>query len=117
MQRHEDGGIVISCDFCGADWDENRPMIEGHKGSVLCLACLRLALEQAQPADESFDCTLCLQRHEAGVRSWAHPAPDDLPGRNREACLCWACVRLAAKTFHKDKDTEFRWNPADHPKA
>ena len=43
MQREEDGGIVISCDFCGTDWDEVVPMIEGHRGSVICLSCVEKA--------------------------------------------------------------------------
>ncbi|MEX0654932.1 MAG: hypothetical protein WD534_15525 [Phycisphaeraceae bacterium] len=116
MQRKEDGGIVISCDFCGVDWDEERAMVEGHQGSVLCLDCLKLALDQSEPADESFNCTMCLQEREPGKRWWMHPAPQDLPGRNREAAICWDCVRLAAKTYHKDKDIDFRWDPADYPK-
>ena len=43
MQRPEDGGIVISCDFTGIDWDERIPMIEGHQGSVLSLEALAMA--------------------------------------------------------------------------
>ncbi len=40
MQRDEDGGVVISCDYCGRDWhpyqpDPDNPMIEGHRGSVI----------------------------------------------------------------------------------
>ena len=117
MQREEDGGIVISCDFCGLDWDEVRAMLEGHHGSVMCLDCLRYALEQAQPSEVAFKCTLCLREREEGVRAWAHPGAEPSPGLNREAMACWDCIRLAAKTFHKDKDTDFRWNPADYPGA
>lgn len=121
MQRTEpDGGIIISCDFCGVDWDPQTgtpAMTEGHKGSALCLDCLRRALPESQPAAEAFDCTLCLQRREAPTRRWAHPAPEPAPGLNPGAAICWECVRLAAKTFHKDKDIDFRWDPSDWPRS
>ncbi len=115
MQRTEDGGIVISCDFCGTDWDEELIMIEGHKGSVLCLACLRRALEEAQPADEAFKGTLCLSEKPVGTRRWRHPDPKPSPGLNPDAPLCWDCIRLAAKGFHKDPDVDFRWDSSKYP--
>lgn len=105
MQRQDPDGVVISCDFCASDWDQVRPMIEGHRGSVLCLDCLRQALDQAAPASHDFDCTLCLQHRPAGRKFWRH----------RNAAVCYDCIRLAAKTFHKDPDTDFRWDPAQHP--
>jgi hypothetical protein len=112
----EQGLVIISCDFCGCDWDEVQPMIEGHKGSVLCLDCLKLALHHAQPSDEPFDCTLCLQQHTVGTRAWRNAQADPSPGLNPAAALCWDCVRLAAKTFTKDPDVPWRWDPADYPK-
>ena len=45
MQREEPDGIVILCDFCRRDWDGQEPMIEGHHGSIICLQCLKLALQ------------------------------------------------------------------------
>ena len=117
MQRTETDGIVISCDFCGTDWDEVLPMIEGHQGSVLCLSCLRYALDQATPAPEVFGCTMCLMEKPSQARCWAHPAPGSAPGVNRDAVICWDCVRLGAGTFHKDRDVDFTWNPSDYPQA
>lgn len=117
MQRTEAEGIVISCDFCGTDWDEVVPMVEGHQGSILCLPCLRYALEQSDAAPAAFKCTMCLVEKDVGTRHWAHPAPQPSPGLNAEAAICWDCVRLAAKTFHKDKDTDFTWSPSDYPQA
>lgn len=116
MQRQVPDGIIISCDFCGTDWDEVRAMVEGHKGSVLCLTCLEKALADAAPADEQFDCTLCLQHRDAGFRRWTHPNPEPSEGLNADAHLCWDCIRLAAKTFHKDKEVDFRWDPSEHPR-
>ncbi len=116
MQRNENGGIIISCDFCGTDWDEELSMIEGHKGSVLCLACLTQALDNTQPAEDTFQCTLCLSGHPADTKRWLHPDAKPSPGRNPDAPLCWDCIRLAAKGFHKDSDVEFRWDSSKYPK-
>ena len=116
MQREEDnGGIVISCDFCGTDWDEELAMIEGHRGSVLCLACLKQALDNAEPSDEAFTGTLCLAEKPAGTSVWKHPDPTPSPGLNPGALLCWDCIRLAAKGFHKDKEVDFRWDSSHYP--
>lgn len=106
MQRIEPDGIVIACDFCATDWDAVRPMIEGHRGSVLCLDCLRRALDESAPSDASFECTLCLQPRDAGRKVWRNTT---------DAALCFDCVRLAAKGFHKDPDTDFRWDPSKYP--
>lgn len=106
MQREEDGGVVISCDFCGTDWDEVRPMIEGHHGSVLCLDCLKFAMAMSQPAEADFSCTMCLRPHEAGENVWRHPdKPDDA---NPDACLCNGCRKQAAGTFSKDPDVDWK---------
>lgn len=115
MQRDTPEGIVISCDFCGTDWDEVKPMLEGHRGSVMCLDCLRRALAESTTEGGPFTCTLGLTEHEAGERRWWHQDPEPGPGLNREAVVSWRHVRLAAKTFHKDKDIDFRWDPADYP--
>ena len=110
MQRTEPEGIVISCDFCGSDWDEVKPMIEGHHGSVLCLACMQAALEKIEPGDSSFSCTLCLMDKDSDVPRWSHPAPssDPPPGINPHAVLCQDCLNQAAGTFSKDPDVDWK---------
>lgn len=114
MQRTEDGGIVISCDFCGSDWDEVKPMIEGHHGSVLCLECLASALELAKPTQVATDtavgvqpaCTMCLQEPEQGKAQWI---PDPRPvGANPTALICIDCINQAAGTFSKDPDIDWK---------
>ena len=120
MQRNDAEGIIISCDFCGTDWDPYdqtmaTPMTEGHRGSVICLNCFRHALDGAEPADGFFDCAMCLKTCEPPLKHWFHPGPEPSPGLNPSAAICWDCIRLAAKTFHKDIDIDFRWNPADYP--
>ncbi|MCC7145132.1 MAG: hypothetical protein IT443_01660 [Phycisphaeraceae bacterium] len=110
MQRMEDGGIIISCDFCGTDWDQELAMVEGHHGSVLCLDCLKKALANSGPAATVFDCTLCLQTKPAGTTVWRHePLSVELKGYNRYAAVCEDCVDQAARAFSKDPQVDFSW--------
>lgn len=103
MQRTENGMIVISCDFTGLDWDERIPMIEGHRGAVLSLDALSLAIDGAAPADATFTCTMCLKELPAGERVWKHPEPP--ASANPSAAICWDCIRQADRAFAKDPDT------------
>lgn len=33
------------CDYCGSTWSDDRPMVEGHRGSLVCAKCLSLAFD------------------------------------------------------------------------
>ncbi|WP_428388206.1 hypothetical protein [Mucisphaera sp.] len=105
MQRQEDGMIVIACDFTGVDWDERIPMIEGHRGSVLSLGALELAIAGATKMSEGFACTMCLREFEAGEKGWRHPDPP--AAANGDAVICWDCVQQADRSFGKDPDTDW----------
>jgi len=105
MQRTTDEGVVLACDFCGTDWDMIKPMIEGHKGSILCLDCLSRAIDEAAPAEGEFGCTLCLVDRDPPMKRWVHPEPAD--GANPDAQLCWDCIQQADRTFGRDADTEW----------
>lgn len=115
MQRFEEGGVVISCDFCSTDWDEVLPMIEGHRGSfpapgVICLECVKVALREVAIAPEdappTYACTLCRQQEiSKAVPRWVGPAKVDPP-----AMVCRDCLRQAAGAFHKDKDVDWQWD-------
>jgi hypothetical protein len=116
MQREESDGVIISCDFCGIDWDPNdhtyaRPMVEGHHGAVICLPCLEVALKEMAPAGEGpWKCVLCLLDDlDESVQRWAHPDPSAGPGLNPGAHACRACIRQAAGRFNKDKDVDWEW--------
>jgi len=115
MQRSEQGGIVISCDFCGVDWDAydqtmSRPMVEGHRGSVICLECLKRALkEMREPAaGDEYSCVMCLREGLTEAR-WFHPSPTPGAGLNAGAVVCRACIRQAAGRFGKDPEVAFEW--------
>ena len=112
MQRNDaDGMVIISCDFCGDDWDEVKPMIEGHHGSVLCLRCVERAISDIAQNDTAFHCTLCLQEHDADVRCYKpqRKQGESLPpGANVDAMLCISCLNQAAGAFSKDPDTDWK---------
>ena len=77
MQRTENGFIIISCDFCGTDWDEVIPMIEGHRGSVLCLDCMKTALDHMVADEVKFECSMCLREQPGSKLHWR---PDRVAG-------------------------------------
>lgn len=110
--RTEDNRILIRCDFTGEDWDQVSPMIEGHRGSVISLAALAQAIEQAGPDDVPFQCTMCLRDYQAGEKAWRHPLP--APTANPDAVICWDCIRQADRAFDRDPQTDWsRRIPAD----
>ena len=107
MQRNENNGVIISCDFCGTDWDEVIPMIEGHRGSVLCLTCLKQALQHADAKNGSFSCTLCLRDGiSADVARWSTSASPS--AANASAVICHDCINQAANSFSKDSDVDWK---------
>jgi hypothetical protein len=107
MQRTENGMIVISCDFTGIDWDEHLPMIEGHRGSVLSLEALALAVEQMTEAAEPFECTMCRRKYERGEKCWLHANPPQPETANPNAVICFDCIQQADRAFDRDPDTKW----------
>jgi hypothetical protein len=103
MQRTEHGYVIIACDYCRTDWDQVKPMIEGHRGSVLCLHCLKTALADLHPRPGDFFCNLCVRSAlPADLPRWTSPATD--------AHLCRDCAHQAARAFSKDKEVDWTWD-------
>ncbi len=105
----------VLCDFCGREWGESLPMVEGHLGSCICGDCLRdayralvVAAAEGVAADAGGAggaggsghgaCRLC--REERDERSWSGA----LPG----ARVCRRCVRQSAAVLQKDPDLGWR---------
>jgi len=96
----------VLCDFCGAEWIDSVPMVEGHHGSCICGNCLRLAyravvLERASDGIVSGveKCTLCLEkRDETGWLNTARPG----------AIACRRCINQSAGALQKDKEMGWR---------
>ena len=95
MQRTEPDGVVISCDFCQTDWDGQSAMIEGHHGSVICLECLKKAVDEARAGEGKYQCTLCLRINiPPGLPRW------HFPGRS-EKLVCQECLQQAVQTMRR----------------
>jgi len=116
MQRNTDEGVILACDFCGATWTPDgsgRPMIEGHRGSILCLDCLSRAVAEAIESAAPFNCTLCTQEVQPPMKVWEHPQKP--AEANAEAALCWDCTQQADRAFSKDADVQWdRQIPPDN---
>lgn len=95
----------VLCDFCRSPWDEGRAMVEGHRGSVICGACLTAAYAGlvrgrapggALAPPGSAVCTMCLEtRDEPGWRSPTY----------EEALICARCAKQAGAILEKDKES------------
>jgi hypothetical protein len=125
MQRTDPDGIVLLCDFCRRDWDGQEAMIEGHHGSILCLQCLKIALNNqstdpvpdthpatsGEPGSGKYKCTLCLRFNmPPAMPHWANPDHPD-------AVVCQDCLYQAAKAFHKSRagDPPFTFDYTQYP--
>ena len=122
MQRTTPDGFIISCDFCGTDWDpydtaQPNPMTEGHHGSVICLSCTRLGLDHAAPAATAFQCTLGLTDHDPGETCWQHPGPTPSDGLNPGATAHWDNLRQAGRTFGNDPEVDYTWPVGKYPRV
>ena len=54
----------VLCDFCEQEWTDDRPMVEGHRGSCACGSCVRIAytdviLGETNSAPSGYQCPMC----------------------------------------------------------
>ncbi|MBL0871194.1 MAG: hypothetical protein IBJ18_11530 [Phycisphaerales bacterium] len=116
------GNDYFKCDFCHQPWSEDRPMIEGHKGSLVCKHCLNAAyttvvhMTMGVPGTkgplkdipaQGPACTMCLERREELY--WQSPIVDD-------ALICRRCIRQAVTGLERDPDYNYA-RPAPPPGA
>lgn len=108
MQKHNADGVTLHCDYCGRLWDMHEPMIEGHQGSVLCLACLARAIDDGgnEPA-KRVKCTLCLRDFDPGDGETIWQYADPPAEANAQARLCGDCAAQADRAFDRDPDTNW----------
>ncbi|NUQ54033.1 MAG: hypothetical protein HUU19_15260 [Phycisphaerales bacterium] len=90
------------CDFCRQEWTTAIPMVEGHRGSLICGSCLTIAYTEVfllnlSAAPTGAACTLCLQ--ELAGPAWKSP--------EHECFVCKRCINHAASVLAKDPD--FHW--------
>ncbi|HWB20504.1 MAG TPA: ClpX C4-type zinc finger protein [Phycisphaerales bacterium] len=95
----------ILCDFCGAEWVETLPMVEGHHGACICGNCLKEAYRDVVLQKRSvgqiagMKCTMCLEEREEA--HWTNAS-------HAEAHICKRCINQSAGVLHKDAD--FAWS-------
>ncbi|MDA0803325.1 MAG: hypothetical protein O2819_06165 [Planctomycetota bacterium] len=91
----------ILCDFCTVPWDGESIMVEGHRGSCICVPCLRHAARvllsaEADSAGPSAPgaCVLCLRPDRDPVWRGAQAAAEaSISG----AAICRGCVRRSIR--------------------
>jgi hypothetical protein len=99
------GNEFFKCDFCLNPWAEDRQMVEGHRGSLICSRCLTLAYAEVvaggggarPPAGTT--CTLCLE--ERTQQHWQSPA-------RPEAWACERCIRQSGQILEKDEESGWK---------
>jgi ClpX C4-type zinc finger len=93
------GTDFFKCDFCQTTWEDSNPMVEGHRGSLICAKCLRIAYERLvvhndPDATEIDSCCMCLEARQQAI--WISPVTD--------AKACLRCIKLAARALEQDDD-------------
>lgn len=92
----------ILCDFCAQPWSDDRPMVEGHRGSCVCGNCLTIAWREVMEAGLSDEpgpgevCVMCLEEGREEPH-WRSPM---FEGK----LVCRRCIKQAAGALHKDPD-------------
>jgi len=105
-----EGNIEFKCDFCTMPWSDNRQMVEGHRGSIVCSQCLSIAFTEIVHLDSGYSpnkgetCKLCLESDRDGLH-WQSPVEVDV-------IACRRCIKQSAGVLHKDPDIPWK-KPAD----
>ncbi len=101
----KDGNEFFKCDFCHQAWAEDRPMVEGHRGSLICGPCLTIAYRLVHLQESGIRtqpeqvCTLCQQHHD--TLHWQSPAFD-------EAVACARCIKQSSRVLQKDVESGWK---------
>lgn len=99
------GNEFFKCDSCLSAWSDDRPMVEGHRGSLLCAPCLSVAYDHVvlQGAGETLPpgitCVMCLEpRKDPCWQSSARP----------EVFVCLRCIKQSARVLEKDPESGWK---------
>lgn len=90
------------CDFCGLCWAPERPMVEGHRGSLICGVCLaeahRVVVLRGEGVrlSEGETCTLCLSPKDEP--HWRGPA-------STRPAACKVCIKRSGAILEKDAES------------
>jgi hypothetical protein len=92
------------CDFCGNHWTDHRPMVEGHRGALICGPCLSIAWTMVirnnagELVPEVVTCVLCLQ----------HQDTPHWKGFRENTWACTKCIRQSAAILQKDPESGWK---------
>lgn len=98
------GNDFFKCDFCRRPWAEDRQMVEGHRGSLICGPCLSIAYAEVVIHQSSAEpppgvvCTMCLEDRDGP--HWQSPA--------FETYICLRCMKQGATQFEKDPESGWK---------
>ena len=113
------------CDFCGSEYGPDHPMVEGHRGSLICGKCLASACKQVLVLNagvvvpEHIACSLCLLNKRGDY--WQSPvrasvvaplAGEAKGGVDIEpepgAVICRWCIERSAGMLEKDPESGWK---------
>jgi len=103
-------GKDFLCDFCLRCWREDLSMVEGHRGSLICIECLTKAcravlLDGAGIAVPPYaSCALCL-RHISAPHWQSH-------GAEGNPIVCQECIERSAGMLERDPSA--KWSRPKH---
>jgi hypothetical protein len=95
------------CDFCHNHWTETRPMVEGHRGSLICGECLRQAYFEVFVAKtglrvpEHLSCALCL------MNKFEEPHYQSTTIDTQPVACEW-CIKRSAGLMERDPDANWK---------
>lgn len=103
------------CDFCLRPWANDRPMVEGHKGSLICSACLTISFDvlwnRLAGATPDRVCALCLEKRDEKCwtpKLWPPPSDGTVQGLAIDAAnspvACKRCVKQSVVMLERDPD-------------
>lgn len=121
------------CDYCGSTWSDDRPMVEGHRGSLVCAKCLNLAFDLLWNRAPAWDgkgpppptppdlampegalCRMCLEHREEP--SWQSPMEvgEENPELAEQSGGAWLCKRCAKQSVVMlERDPELKYTRPD----
>lgn len=100
-----EGNDYFKCDYCRRSWAEDRPMVEGHRGSLICGQCLTVAYAEVvvqnlgSAVAPDAVCRMCLE-HREGLH-WTSPVQET-------EHICVRCIKQSAGVLVKDKESGWK---------